>query len=103
MESFGEIPKGFFICHTCDNRKCSNPKHLFLGTHEDNMRDKVKKGRQALSRGEDNPMSKLTNENIKKIRYLIEKGIKSIAIELEFSVTRKTVYNIKKRRNWKYI
>ncbi len=41
----GEIPKGKHVCHTCDNKKCVNPEHLWVGTAKENMQDKISKGR----------------------------------------------------------
>lgn len=48
---YGEIPVGMFICHKCDVKGCVNPDHLYAGTHEDNTRDIVERGRQAKNKG----------------------------------------------------
>lgn len=62
----GLIPEGMFVCHKCDNRKCVNPSHLFLGTRQDNMDDMKLKNRQ--SRGEKHPSTKLSDNDVDIIK-----------------------------------
>ena len=71
------IPEGMSICHRCDNRKCVNDKHLFLGTNYDNVQDRHKKGRSGSAKGENHGGSKLKNEDVVYIRNSFAKKEKS--------------------------
>lgn len=64
--TYGAIPNGLYVCHTCDVRHCCNPQHLWLGTNADNIRDAARKGR--LNRGERNGSSRLTRGDVIAIR-----------------------------------
>ena len=96
----GPIPKGMFVCHTCDNPSCCNPSHLFLGTPKDNSDDKVNKGRQ--TKGEDIHSSKFTEDEIIEIRSRLQnEGTRKLA--KEFGVSRTTMKCIKKRKTWGHV
>lgn len=66
----GDIPDGALILHTCDNRKCVNPEHLFIGSQKDNVDDMCRKGRHGKTGavGEGNGWAKLTRDDVIAIR-----------------------------------
>ena len=68
----GEIPKGNIVRHTCDTPQCCNPKHLLVGTVQDNTNDMYSRGREPCRKGANNPKSKLTWDTVRAIRSSTE-------------------------------
>lgn len=79
------------VCHACDNPACCNPRHLFLGTHRENMEDKAAKGRTPDFRGERGPRAKLTAEDVYWIRIQKRYGATKNALALLYDVSVATV------------
>jgi hypothetical protein len=104
--TYGEIPDGLLACHKCDNHKCVNPKHIFLGTQRDNMRDMLAKGRNGTKRvtGESHHKAKLSNEKISYIRNRYAVGdIKQKDLAKEFGVSQTNISCIIRRTGWRCV
>lgn len=112
---FGPIRDGMFICHKCDNPSCVNPDHLFEGTHQDNMDDKVAKGRQAAgvkltqnrnsAAGERHGRAILTEHDVLEIRRIAatQHRFGRAALAAKYGVSESTIKSIKSRKLWKHI
>lgn len=100
----GPIRNQLCVLHRCDQPRCVRPSHLWLGTIDDNNKDKSKKGRAIGKRGENCHMAKLTESDVKKIRSLHETGEYShTKLASMFGVCRPTITLIINRINWKHI
>ena len=94
---YGEVPDDLEVCHRCDIPNCVNPKHLFLGTHEENMQDAVAKGRLDNS-GERNGRGKLRKEEVIEIRSRHLEPVKNLAADYKLKVVQ--VYRILQNKSW---
>jgi len=98
----GEIPKGFYVCHKCDNPSCINPNHLFLGTQKDNMVDMAKKGRS--TKGSRNRSAKLNEDDVVEIKRLLSEGrLNQKEISDLYGVDRKIISGIKNGKIWRHV
>lgn len=122
----GEIPKGMQVNHSCDNRKCCNPDHLWIGTQKENIQDASSKGRMfrpfgrkhseetrmKISRnntgkidkkGEKHHLAKLTEKDVLQIREDLKNNIKQSEIAEKYGVLQSTISHIKRRKIWPHI
>lgn len=100
-----KIPKGLFVCHSCDNRKCVNPKHLWLGTQFQNMQDMMQKKRNGgvslnPKRGENHPNCKFSIKQIQSIRDKFKAGFKTVELAREFKTNYKYIWKIVNNKVW---
>ncbi len=91
---YGVDPKELFVCHHCDNRKCVNPLHLFLGTNTDNVRDMYKKGRSS---------ARLDVEQVREIKARLHAGETQLSIARSYNVSKSTVGKISSGVHWRTV
>lgn len=96
--SRGPIPDGLFVCHRCDNPRCVNPDHLFVGTHTDNMRDMHSKGRGRCL--DEHGQAKLKETDVIEIR---KSNLSNSELAARYGVGKTTIFYARKGINWKRI
>jgi hypothetical protein len=98
------IPKGMHVLHKCDNPSCVRVSHLFLGTIDDNNKDRARKGRSNTLRGSKNQSAKLVESSIPRIRELHSSGLFSQEeIGDMFGVTQKVIHGIVRGKSWTHV
>jgi len=95
----GDYDRRLYVCHRCDVPDCVNPDHLFLGSPQDNMDDKVRKGRCAV--GSMYKSAKLDSRDVQVIRAI--DGFTYSQLALIFDVSSGTIRHVIKRLTWKHI
>lgn len=98
----GPIPEGKVVRHKCDTPPCVRPSHLILGSHADNIRDKVGRNRQL--KGEQIKGAKLNPEKVRAIRRLAAiTKMRHADIGMKFGITQTNCSAIIRRKLWKHV
>lgn len=108
-------PDGMEACHHCDNPPCVNPRHIFIGTRADNMRDGYRKGRiksritefarnrKTWHKGENNHASRLTTEQAMLAKSCPSWDGAANAMAKAFKVHVSVIYGIKAGKRWAWL
>lgn len=97
---YGEVPDGCEVCHSCDNPPCVNPRHLWAGTHGDNIRDCVAKTRDNKAHGESHGLAILTEDDVRQIRTM-ERPYAELG--RLYGTTPENISSICRRKTWAHI
>ena len=101
--AYAFIPDGAQVLHSCDNPPCCNPMHLYLGSHEVNHNEKVAKKRHVWHTGSGHGMAKLTENDVLRIRELLDMGVTQTRLAKDFGIDQTGISRIKLRKNWNHI
>lgn len=100
------LPDDKFLLHKCDNRKCVNPAHLFVGTNQDNVDDMWSKGRGKLpphKTGAANGNSKYSAMQIRGAKQMLDAGFTVSFVAKSTGISRPHVHRISKGETWKHL
>ena len=105
LKNSGSIPPSdAYVLHRCDNKACINPDHLYLGSHNDNMRDVRERGNnKGTHRGEEHGNNKLTAEQVKDIKRRLANGEKKSSLAREYGVVQPTIKRIADGSTWSWL
>lgn len=105
MINKGAIKAGLLVCHKCDNRKCVNPKHLFVGTYRDNIHDAMTKNRPLChyKKGEAHIGSKLTESQALRVLRTKRRVGGVAALARRYGVHVVTIYDILSGKTWSHL
>jgi hypothetical protein len=98
--AYGPVAEGVMVCHRCDNRRCVNVAHLFLGSHADNMADLSSKQRR---HGERNSRAKLSTEQVLEIRRLWRSGVQQKDLAKTYGVGKTQMSVIVRGLQWSHV
>jgi len=99
-----KIPKNVNVCHSCDNPKCCNPDHLWLGTQQENIKDMIQKKRDHKSYGEKHPGCKINEEIAKQIKIKFKEGLNMKQIQKILNIkSYKIVQHVCRGNTWKHV
>jgi hypothetical protein len=91
----GEVKPENYVCHSCDNPLCLNPKHLFIGTPQDNVDDMLAKGRHRAPRGEESKAATISDAKVAEVRRLALAGHNQRLLAQQFGISQPLVSMIK--------
>lgn len=102
--TFGkELSKELYVCHTCDNRLCCNPTHLYCGTPQQNAFDRELRGRGQRVAGEDHPNARLSEAAVILIKQALCLRVSQSQLAKAFGVAKETISAIATGKTWKSV
>jgi len=113
------LGEGDQVLHKCDNRACVNPRHLFVGSQQDNISDMWLKGRQQpytnQPRGDDNPARKHPERlargvkqgsaklNEEKVVVILQSGSPHTELAIQYGVSPSLIQRVRQRKIWRHV